>query len=299
MQAKRLVNNSGIPRKQGRLLLGLVICTAITAAFLTSLNRLEIDFDILNVLPRTDDVTRDAHTILKQNPALDRVVIDLSTADGAEDKDKLVAAAEILTLQLQKSGLFKAVGTDKMSSTMPALLDAVTDNLALMFDENDLKEITESHLLPGKIDAFIAQAKEGLMGLEGIGQARLIAKDPLNLRYLILERFTRSAFYQRAQIYKGHLLSPEGNHLLIICDPAYKATDSTYARKLTALLDRLSARLANEEGQHEKAVTLQALGAFRYALDNERIVRRDAARAIILTTAGIAILLLSCFPRPI
>ena len=46
-------------------------------------------------------------------------------------------------------------------------------------------------------------------------------------------------------------------------------------------------------------VTLTPVGAYRAALDNEVIVRRDVQYALWLTTLGVAVLLLLAFPRPL
>ena len=44
---------------------------------------------------------------------------------------------------------------------------------------------------------------------------------------------------------------------------------------------------------------LTSVGAYRAALDNETIAKRDTRLAIILTTLGIALLLIFAFPRPL
>lgn len=273
------------------------ICACIAAAFVSSLFRVKIDNDILNVMPRTDSVTRDAREILKHNPVLDRVIIDLHINDSDPDKDLLAEAADIVAERLRQSGLFETVGIGEIAGVMPDLFMAITDNLPLMFDRNDLEKIETSHLTQSRVDDFVRSTRDMLSGLQGIGQAQLIDKDPLQLRYLVLGRLARSVFNQDAQVYKNHVISGDGRHLLLICAPAFPATDTTFSRNLTGILNELADELGTGVKDPGKPVILTHLGSYRYALDNERIVRRDATRALILITGGIAFLLLMSFPR--
>ena len=48
-----------------------------------------------------------------------------------------------------------------------------------------------------------------------------------------------------------------------------------------------------------REVTLTPVGAYRAALDNERIIRHDVQLALVLATLGIGLLLLFAFPRPL
>jgi predicted exporter/SAM-dependent methyltransferase len=266
-------------------------------AFAWAVSRLQIDFDILNALPRADEVTRDAREVIKHNPALDRVVFDLSLPDGTSDRDRLVRAADIVSLHLRESGLFRSVGTARFREAMPELISAITENLPMMFDENDLEEWEAEGLTPGKVRKAVGTARERLLGLEGIGQARWIEQDPLELRYRVLGRMARISFYRDVQFYRDHLLSGDGKHLLLLCDPAGPATNTAYARKLTRILDELAGTLEAKAEGRQSPVEILALGSYRYALDNEEIVRRDATRALVLITVGIAVLLLLSFPR--
>jgi len=284
-------------RDRARFLLGLVLCALSVGAFAWALARVHIDFDILNVMPRSDEVTRDARVVVENNPALDRVVIDLSLPDGPPDRNRLVGAAEDVTRRLRESGLFRSVGVDRFSRAMPELIATITDNLPLMFSAGELERLNEEALTREKVLEAVTRARERLLGLEGIGQAEGIEKDPLELRYQVLGRMSRLSFFQDVQFYRDHLLSGDGKHLLLLCEPAAAATDTTFSRKLTRLLEAISLDLAAKTGNEQAPVEILALGSYRYALDNEEIVRRDATRAVIFITVGIAALLLLSFPR--
>ena len=85
-----------------------------------------------------------------------------------------------------------------------------------------------------KIRENLAAALSGLSGLEGIGQAELMARDPLNLRNLVLARMAGLIPVKNARFVKGQLMSGDGRHLLIIAEPAGPGTDTAFARRLEA-----------------------------------------------------------------
>ncbi len=287
-----------LKRRQAKLVLGLLICAGIVAAFLQALARIHIDFDILNVLPCTDDVTHDAREVMKQNPAMDRVLIDLSRSDRLPDRDRLIEAAETVADRLRQSGLFRSVGVNRFGQGMTNLLGTVTNNLPLLFDEDDLAEWDAGVLSRQNVLDAVGRARERLLGLEGIGQADGVSRDPLELRFRVLARMMRMAFFQNVEVYRDNLLSGDGKHLLLVCEPSRPPTDTTFSRELTRILEELSASLGADAGPGKASVEILALGSFRYALDNEEIVRRDAARAVLIITLGITALLLMTFPRP-
>jgi predicted exporter/SAM-dependent methyltransferase len=97
---------------------------------------------------------------------------------------------------------------------------------------------------------------------------------------------------------EGRLVSADGRHLLIPASPAASGTDTTFARRLTKLIQDLQNDL-NADDAARPPVVLTAVGAFRAALDNETIIRRDVNNAIAWSTAGIAVLLVLTLSRPL
>ena len=65
------------------------------------------------------------------------------------------------------------------------------------------------------------------------------------------------------------------------------------------LLNELTDKLKRQNQSPDIGFTLTPVGAYRAALDNENAARRDMRMAILLTTIGIAFLLIITFPRPL
>ena len=281
--------------RRRQIILGLFICALIVGAFFIGLHRIRIDSNILHALPQQDKVTREATEILRVHPALDRVAIDLSLENGESDKDLLVRAAGIVTQRLHESGLFSRIGFGGMVEAMPQVAETVTETLPAQFSKDELEGLQQSRFSSEGVRTLVAGALSQLAGLEGIGQADMLVKDPLGLRYVVLERLRQTAVGQGAQVYRNHLLSRDGKHLLILADPSRAALDTDFSREVTSVLEALRATLDTELG---RSVSLRVAGSFRSALDNELIIRRDATLAGVLTSIGIALLLLVGFRRP-
>jgi predicted exporter len=96
----------------------------------------------------------------------------------------------------------------------------------------------------------------------------------------------------------GHLLSGDGTHLLIVGKPAGSGTDTVFSRKAQALFDDLAREMPDWEPAAGHQTRLTPVGAYRAALDNETMARRDVRKIIWFATAGIALLLFFTFPRP-
>lgn len=270
---------------------------AVTALFVLGLYRLTIDTDIVGSLPQNDPVIADAAYLFAHHPMQNQVVVDVALEKT--DLEVLIACGRQVEKRLNQSGLFRSVGLEDAQKLMPDLLNTVTANLPTLFSTEELRDHIQPLLATAEIKRRLEQVMTSLQGLESIGQAELISRDPLNFRGLVLSRLSQLAPSAGARIHRGYLFSADNRHLLVTAAPRSSGTDTVFAREATELMNRLSADLNREFGRAGQRVTLTPVGAYRAALDNEQIIRKDVTVAITLATIGIAVLLLFAFPRPI
>lgn len=268
----------------------------VTALFVLGFYRLDIDTDVVGSLPQSDPVIADAAYLFTHHPMQSQVVIDVALEKT--DLDVLIACGRLVEKRLAQSGLFRSVGLEDMQKLMPELIDTVTQNLPVLFSAAELRERIQPLTETAAIKLRLGQLLASLQGLESIGQAALISRDPLDFRALVLARLSQLAPATGARIQQGHLLSADGRHLLVTAAPRSSGTDTVFARAATKLLDGVAAELDREFGKAGQQVSLTPVGAYRAALDNELIIRKDVTVAITLATIGIAVLLLFAFPRP-
>jgi len=274
------------------------VVTAIVALlFIWETNHLIIETDILESMPQNDPVLSDARQIIRHLPIQNKLFIDLE--QQSLDKDKLVTVASLVTQRLSKSGFFTKVGISDEANNFPELMTYVTDNWPLLFSAADLEQKVKPLLAPDKITEAFYLNKQSLQQLEGIGRSEMMARDPLGFSGIILRQLSALLPSNRAQFYQGQLLSADGRHALIIAKIAGSATDTFKAASIANLLKDIEKELAADKSLASNNYILTSAGVYRAALDNETIAKFDTRLAIILTTLGIALLLIFAFPRPL
>jgi uncharacterized protein len=276
------------------LILSLVV---IAGLFLAALYRLHIDTDITRYLPQKDPVISDAGYVFANHPIQDRLIIDIGYPGG--DPDTLAECGKWLEQELRESGLFKDVGIEDFQDLMPELIAHIVANLPVMFTERDLNDRVKPLLKTVSIHERLEDIRTELLNLGGLGQAQFISRDPLGLRNMVLARLAHLAPLKDIEIYRGYIVSPDKKHLLLITHPNGPGADTAFARKLADLFEALKKQIPSNCAEKGDRITLTPVGAYRAALDNETIAKRDVQRALILVTVGISLLLIFAFPRPL
>ncbi len=276
------------------LILSIIV---VAVLFSAGLYLADIDTDITEFLPHNDPVISDAGYVFANHPIQDRLIIDIGYK--RDDPDTLVEYGELVERELRDSGLFKQIGTKDFQNLIPDLMTHILNNLPVLFSERDLSEKINPLLTPEKIRERMVDIHSKLLDLEGIGQARFISTDPLGLKEMVLARLSHLAPSKGVEIYRGKLLSPDRKHLLLVTTPISSGTDTAFARKLTQLFNKITNQINEKFTKERGGLTLTPVGAYRAALDNEIIAKKDVQKAIFLVTIGIAILLIFSFPRPL
>ena len=273
----------------------LAVAVGVTVLFFIGRYRIAVDTDILASLPQGDPIIADARDVITHHPIQERIVIDIG--HRGNNPERLVAEAVLLEKRLQDSGLFKTVGLSREQQLFPALIAHVTENFSVLFSERDLREKIAPLIAPEKIREALLNARAALTGLEGTGQAGIIARDPLGFRSIILQRMAPLAPSGNVVFFQGQLLSADRKHLLIVAEPVTSGYDTAFSRKVTALIADASRQLDKKYAGSD-AFILTPVGAYRAALDNETAAKTDTHRAVFISTIAIALLLLLGFPRP-
>lgn len=268
----------------------IACCTAL--GFL----RLDIDTDVVRSLPAGDRVIADGLEIFNQHPIHDQVAVDIMI--NRDDPDTLVECGAFLAQQMKDSGLFVRVGSDSMAELMPRLALHVAGNLPFLFSPRDLEDVA-LRLDRDQINERVHKLHGDLGSLDGMGQAEFIGLDPLGLKDAILAKMALLAPSPNARFYKGSLLSADGRHLLVTARPLAAGSNTASAGRISELFLTTARELAKHYAARDVQVTLTPVGAYRAALDNERIIRHDVQLANMLAIIGISVLLLFSFSRPL
>ena len=256
--------------------------------------RIAIDTDLARSLPTGDPVIADGIHIFEKNPIKDQIAIDIG--GSKENEETLLAAADLVEAELKKSGLFAQVGNKPMHRALADLADHVIQHLPVLFTAGELEHQVAPLLTEERIGQALVQARDELYRMDGIGQAKALAADPLGLRNIVLSRLASLNPAPGASILHGRILSADRRHLLVLATPKGSGTDTAVARNLSRFFGDLEQKVDRQFGNR---IVLTPTGAYRAALDNETIVKKDVHRAILWATVGIGILLLMAFSRPL
>ncbi len=274
-----------------------IVLGVIAAAGILGLSRLKIDTDIAKSLPAGDPIVADALEIFNNHPMHDQVAVDIMIHRQAPDI--LVSCANLLEQRMRASGLFAEVGMGDMTRLIPEVARQVAGDLPMMFSAKELERQVAPRLLEKRVTGRLHQLVSDMTGLSGIGQSAYIALDPLGLKDLVLARLIHLAPSHNGRIYKNHLISADGKHLLLIAQPTHTGSNTKAARKLVSFFDKTGKELNAAFAPSGFNVVLTPTGSYRAALDNEEIIRHDVKLALGLSTVGIALMLMLAFPRPL
>lgn len=279
----------------------VVLATALVALCLSvGVRRVRVDSDLVSSIPRGSPVLDSGRALLGKHPIVDRIAIDLSLRDGAAVPERLVAAADQVVSALGATGLFASVGTADLSEALGVLIGSAVDRMPMLFSERQLESEVLPRLVESRLRDAIRQNYADLNDWTSLGQSGLIAKDPLRLRDLVALRLGATIPKRDVRLEGRYLVSGDGRHLFISAVPHRTAGDPERSRLIANALNRVAKRLIETSAaEGSSPVILTAAGAYRAAMDNEQIVKRDTGRAVWWVTIAVSLLLLTCFSRPV
>lgn len=280
-----------------RYLIAISIIVGVGASFWYGHNRLQIDNDIAAGLPENDAVVSSARRILKHHPALENIFIQISLIGKGSNLALLAEAGDLVVNKLGQSGLVKVISGQGGLEYFSIMMHTVTDNLPFFMTVDDLQGVREI-VRAARVEKRLVEERRQLFELGNIGQTGYLAKDPLGLRNLILSRLSSAMPYNVGALYRGHILSNDGTQLLIIAEPLSSAQDTSFARQITELLENVTVLLNEISTPEGTRLKMIYTGAFRAALDNERVIRRDTSRTLTIVLIGLILLVLISFRRP-
>ena len=212
----------------------MVLVTALVVGllFYWETSHLKIETDILESMPHHDPVLASARQVISHLPLSDKVFIDIEQSTA--DRDQLVEAARLVEDRLSKSGLFERVGIAGEAGAFPELMAHVREHLPSLLSASDLEQKIRPLLSPDKIRETMAQNRQSLEDLGGIGRSEMIAEDPLGFSGAVLGQMSTLLPANNVQFYNGQLLSADGRHALIIAKLAGSGMDSSTSFLTTA-----------------------------------------------------------------
>ncbi|WP_158502257.1 MMPL family transporter [Vitiosangium sp. GDMCC 1.1324] len=254
----------------------VVICLLTLGLTGAVASRIRLDDNIASLLPGGPGSPGEAARLLSEFGALDTLLIDLSLPGGS--RDELVSLGDDLLQRLRATGQFAQLYTGPRQDELMKLGGVVLPRRLFLLE--DPRAEIESRLAPERLRKSLSDLKVSLTSPQALGMKQMLLSDPLGLNGDLLARLARQG--GDLQLERGHLLSANGEHLLVVATPKHRALDVDASQ---ALMNELS-RVAGELKQHGSGrAELRWVGGPRFASESAAAIRQDISDNFILSTA--------------
>jgi predicted exporter/SAM-dependent methyltransferase len=260
----------------------LAVALATVVGVIVS-SRLQLDEDILAMLPNRDPVVDGFQYALKKFRQIDRVYLDVTSP----------AAADALHARLATNPALARITYRIETADQHKLTGFLTGALPVLFTEADAVALVEK-LPPAKVREYLTTMRRKLAGPEGMVLKDMVAADPIGQTALVGAKLRPlQTGLGDMHIEDGRVTSADGRHVLLVAEPKFPTGADARSRQLVA--DLLGAAAAVEQqfpGTHV-AVT----GGHRMAVENASLLQTDSARCTVVGIVAMAVLCLTAFRR--
>lgn len=266
-----------VPSRARRLLLaGCAVFFCLCALFVSRIAPRE---DIAAMLPDEGRAAAD-YDLLRLAPFARRLVVTVSHP-GADP----ASAAAVLADALRAGGVFSGVWDGPGDSLGADFLLRILDAAPFLLNEEDLA-LLDRRLTPERVGAEMAKTRSLLLGPAGPGLESVLARDPLGIRELVLPKLGALTPLGQARIEKGSLLSPDGEHALLLLSTDIPGTDALGAERVMAAWREAQKSLP--EGARATLV-----GAHAHTEANAQAVKQDLR--VVLPASAVLLALIFLF----
>ena len=271
---------------------GVLVATLalmVTAGWFST--RIDLQEDILDMLPRNDRQVDEYRYALQKFRQIDRVYLDIGS--NADDPDTLTRAADEVFSQFSSNQNFGRITYRIEVGGLGKGIELLTGALPNLFTEADARAL-EARLPPAEVREYLATMRRKLAGPEGMVLKDVVAADPVGMSALVVAKvLPLQTGFSDAQIVEGRITSGDGRHILMMAEPVFASSDS---RRSAALVKEMM-RVVAEVERGYPGVHVAITGGHRMAVDNSSIIRTDATRCIAIGSAGMIVLCFVAYRR--
>lgn len=271
----------------------LVLISTILISILCVLisSRLDLEEDILGLLPQNDQIVDDYKYTLRKFKQIDRVYFDVGI--NSSNTDTLGLAADQFYARLATNSTFVRVMYRIDMSGQRRVLDFLTGALPNLFTDADAQALTNK-LNPAEIREYLTTMRRKLAGPEGMVLKEVVAADPIGMIALVGQKvLPLQTGFGDARIEDGRITSSDGKHVLLMAEPKFPSSNS----KDSAMLVSQMLSAAGDVESHFPGVHIAITGGHRMSVDNATLIKHDARRCILLGMAAMLVLCLTAYRR--
>ena len=269
----------------------LIAVLALTVVSVGISLRIDLQEDILDMLPRNDPRVDEYRYALRKFRQIDRLYLD--TGVNADEPEKLAQAADEFFAALSTNTNFARITYHVEMGGQGRIIDFLTGALPNLFSEADAQGL-QKKLDPTAVREHLTTMRRKLAGPEGMVLKDVVAADPVGASELMVAKvLPLQTGFGGAQIVDGRITSADGRHVLMTAEPKFPSSDS----KASAVLVHEVLQIAHAVEKQFPGVHVAITGGHRMSVDNASIIRADAARCISIGMVAMLALCLMAYRR--
>jgi predicted RND superfamily exporter protein len=282
----------------GRRFPRAVILAALGAWLVAGLaaTRLEVETDILSLVPAENPVVRDFTTTIERFGSVDTLLVVVRLEQG-RDLEPDLAFTDHLARSLREWRLIDWVEYRIESSAETAL--PLLGHATLLFEPDGVRELLDRLSEDALVDEM-ARLRTQLLAPQSLFTKEFVRVDPMGLLTQILENVRLGGIGITVDRETGCLIDPERRMLLMVAKPTGPAQDLAFDRELARGLQERLAEVALEwraDGWDGDPPRVEFSGGHMIALADSELITTDAIVGVVSSLVGVMVLFVLAFRR--
>jgi predicted RND superfamily exporter protein len=267
-------------------------------------NRLQLQSDVVNLLPTNVPKTGAFVKFFKEFGAADSLFIVLERRNGGE-VESFGPLAEALAQRLMESGEFSEIQGRVDRDAVEKVATQFVSKALLYLTEDDLREM-ETRLSDRAIESQVRELKARLYSPLGSLSSQWAARDPLDL-WPIFRRHIPVDLMSFGMDSSGTLLSDDRKMMLLIARPKGPPSDVAYDEML---LKKVHVAIRNAKESFARGKNISPEDSFRdlqigitgghiSALEDSRMIKKELGQNFSISLIGVLAIFVLAFRRGI
>jgi predicted RND superfamily exporter protein len=282
----------------GRRFPRAVILAALGAWLVAGLaaTRLEVETDILSLVPAENPVVRDFTTTIERFGSVDTLLVVVRLEQG-RDLEPDLAFTDHLARSLREWRLIDWVEYRIESSAETAL--PLLGHATLLFEPDGVRELLDRLSEDALVDEM-ARLRTQLLAPQSLFTKEFVRVDPMGLLTQILENVRLGGIGITVDRETGCLIDPERRMLLMVAKPTGPAQDLAFDRELARGLQERLAEVTLEwraDGWDGDPPRVEFSGGHMIALADSDLITTDAIVGVVSSLVGVMVLFVLAFRR--
>jgi predicted exporter len=277
----------------------VVVAAAVVACAVAGLlaTRLDVQTDILSLVPRDNPVVEAFTTTIERFGSVDTLLVVVRIDEGAELQG-ILDFADLLARELDEWDQIDWVSfrVERGAAMAVPLLDRAT----LFLDEGQVARLLD-RLDEASLPDEASRIQGALLAPQSMVTKEFLRVDPMGLLAGVVSRARFGGVGVSVDKETGCLIDRDRRMLLMLAKPAGPAQDLEFCRSLELGLDERVARAAQAwaaEGWTTSPPAVEFTGGYAITLEDSRLITSDAVVQVVSTLVAVLLVFLVAFRRP-